>query len=139
MLKTAVLKQFCYIQTLVRWSRLERPVTHIPVGDTSQAGPHAEIHCGDLEIQSPRHCLAEVTVLHCDSINSILFRIKCEISNAVPLWLYVSDFHKCGPILKTLLELRTEFFFFRVTTQFQYVENSEQVVDGLRNRWSAVQ
>jgi len=40
---------------------------------------------------------------------------------------------------------RTMFFrfqveiFFQITTQLQYIEDSELVVDGSRNRWCAVQ
>jgi len=31
------------------------------------------------------------------------------------------------------------FFFFQITTQLQYIEDSEPTVDGSRNRWCAVQ
>ena len=31
------------------------------------------------------------------------------------------------------------FFFFQVTTQLQYIEDSKPVVDGSRDRWCAVQ
>jgi len=36
------------------------------------------------------------------------------------------------------VEIR-HFSFFQVTTQLQYIEDSEPVVDGSRNRWCAVQ
>jgi len=35
--------------------------------------------------------------------------------------------------------LRRGLVFFRITTQLQYIEDSEPVVDGSHNRWCAVQ
>ena len=43
------------------------------------------------------------------------------------------------PQFFTYTLLLPNFFFFQVTTQLQYVYDSEPVVDGSRNRWCAVQ
>ena len=66
MLKTMVLKLFYYTQILVRWSHRALPVIHTLPGGIYRAGPHAEIRCGDLEIQSAHHYPAEVMIPHRD-------------------------------------------------------------------------
>ena len=44
-------------------------------------------------------------------------------------------------IIRSSVQFQSNFtvVFFRVTTRLQYIEDSEQVVDGLRNRWCATE
>jgi len=58
----------------------------------------------------------------------------------------ITNFYDYQPISDVLIDVVPSsmlcflfLFFFRITTLLQYIEDSEPVVDGSRNRWCAVQ
>ena len=58
------------------------------------------------------------------------FQLLSEV-DVVYVYLYVSVECVCVHVYF--------LYFFRITTQLQYIEDSEPVVDGSRDRWCAVQ